>query len=75
MEFYCFLWYNGANAWYSTVEEGQTMPSKDFYRITVDGIPYLVEVEPLYSGAPQPGASSALAPWVTARRLAHLPPR
>lgn len=31
------------------------MPKKEFYRITVDGIPYVVEVEPIYSGAPQPG--------------------
>ena len=27
------------------------MPKKEFYRITVDGIPYVVEVEPIYSGA------------------------
>lgn len=33
------------------------MPKKEFYRITVDGIPYVVEVEPIYSGAPQPRAS------------------
>ena len=24
------------------------MPKKEFYRITVDGIPYVVEVEPIY---------------------------
>lgn len=38
------------------------MPKKEFYRITVDGIPYVVEVEPIYSGAPQPGPPSTLAP-------------
>ena len=37
------------------------MPKKEFYRITVDGIPYVVEVEPIYSGAPQPGPPSTLA--------------
>ncbi len=33
------------------------MPKKEFYRITVDGIPYVVEVEPIYSGAPAARAS------------------
>ena len=42
------------------------MPKKEFYRITVDGIPYVVEVEPICSGAPQPGPPSTLAPWVLA---------
>lgn len=51
------------------------MPKKEFYRITVDGIPYVVEVEPIYSGAPQPVPPSTLAPWVLAHRVAHLPPR
>ena len=51
------------------------MPKKEFYRITVDGIPYVVEVEPIYSGAPQPGPPSTLAPWVLAPRDAPLPPR
>ena len=51
------------------------MPKKEFYRITVDGIPYVVEVEPIYSGAPQPGPPSTLAPWVLAHRVAHLPTR
>lgn len=36
------------------------MPKKEFYRITVDGIPYVVEVEPIYSGAPQPGPPGCL---------------
>lgn len=51
------------------------MPKKEFYRITVDGIPYVVEVEPIYSGAPQPRASFHSGPWVLAHRVAHLPPR
>ena len=75
MEFYCFLRYNSANDQYSTAEEAKAMPKKEFYRITVDGIPYVVEVEPIYSGAPQPGPPSTLAPWELANRVAHLPPR
>ena len=50
------------------------MPKKEFYRITVDGIPYVVEVEPIYSGAPQPGPPSTLAPWVLAHRVASPTP-
>lgn len=40
------------------------MPKKEFYRITVDGIPYVVEVEPIYSGAPPARASFHSGPWV-----------
>ena len=29
------------------------MPKKEFYRITVDGIPYVVEVEPIQERKPQ----------------------
>ena len=33
------------------------MPKKEFYRITVDGIPYVVEVEPISQRCPAARAS------------------
>lgn len=51
------------------------MPKKEFYRITVDGIPYVVEVEPIYSGAPAARLLPLWPPGVLAHRVAHLPPR
>lgn len=58
------------------------MRIKNYYRITVDGVPYSVEVEADYPDQPaafgtrqDSVSSSRQAPWVTAHRVAHLPAR
>lgn len=57
------------------------MRIKNYYQITVDGIPYSVEVEADYPDqvayAPQQEFLSCgrQATWVNAQRVAHLPAR
>ena len=59
------------------------MNETNTYNVTVNGIVYLVVVECLDRPAAQqvshdpwePGNAVQQAPWVTAHRIAHLPPR
>lgn len=57
------------------------MEKSRFYLVTVDGAPYHVQFT-YEESAPVPGplnngiiGPAAQAPWVTAQRVAHLPPR
>lgn len=59
------------------------MNGTNAYTVTVNGVPYLVEMEcldrPVTQQIPYMPYQSAetvrQAPWVTAQRTAHLPPR
>lgn len=58
------------------------MEKTAFYLVTVDGVPYHVQITlnetaPLSGSRPANGIIEppAQAPWVTTQRVAHLPPR
>ena len=58
-----------------------SMDQIDSYILTIDGVAYNVQVKrPALSSVPHQASEAvseppAQAPWVTAQRIAHLPPR